>query len=287
MKMRQGLLILMIITLLALFRVSTPALAGFHPQLDYINMLAWPLAFASLSVAAHYMYKNSPAERTKGYPEDLGLGEWYFGGYLGLSYLPSSDWGFLNFPAPYQGHTAKNIVYQPGPQVGLKFGRFFDSLPWFGTEVETSFSRNVIHGQNITITPPLPNGKSSFFLSADWFMAWAMQVNMLARYGLLKDKEVPAGRLQPYIGLGPGFEVVYGKTDSFKNFAIETQAGIRYMCTKNIGIFCEYKFSYQFKVEYEQVLIDKQRPNGTMTFDFPHHRFVVGVTYHFKNLYGN
>jgi opacity protein-like surface antigen len=285
MKMRQGLLIFILIANLALFNSPTPAQAGFHPQLDFINMLAWPLAFTSLSVAAHYMYENSPAERVK-YPENLGLGEWYFGGYLGLSYLPSSDWGFFKFPSPYQGHTAKNIIYQAGPQVGLKFGRFFDTLPWFGLEVEWSFSRNDHRAQNITITPPLPNGKDSFLYTTDWFMAWAMQVNMLARYGLLKDKEVPAGRLQPYVGLGPGFEIVYGKTDSFKNFAIETLAGIRYMCTKNIGIFCEYKFSYQFSVEYENALVDKQQL-GTMTFDFPHHRFVVGVTYHFKNLYGN
>jgi len=287
MKMRHGLLILIIIISLALFSKPTPALAGFHPQLDFINMLAWPLAFTSLSVAAHYMYKNSPAERSKGYAQDLGLGEWYFGGYLGLSYLPSSDWGFLRVPPPYQGHTAKNIVYQPGPQVGLKFGRFFDALPWFGVEAEWSFSRNAHRAQNITITPPLANGTNSFHYTTDWFMDWAMQVNMLARYGLLKNKEIPIGRLQPYIGLGPGFEVVYGKTDSFKNFAIETLAGIRYMCTKNLAIFCEYKFSYQFKVEYEDVSIDNRPTTGGFTFDFPHHRFVVGVSYHFKNLFGN
>lgn len=284
---RHALVVAIIIMFSGVLGISSTVQAAFQPSFDFINLLAWPLAFTSLSIAAHYMYKNSPAERTKGYQEDLGLGEWYFGGYLGLSYLPSSDWGFLKFPPPYQGHTAKNIVYQPGPQVGLKFGRYLDCLPWFGLEVETNFSRNAHRSQNVTITPPLPNGKSSFIYTADWFMAWGIQSAMLARYGFLKDKEVTFGRLQPYVGLGPGFEIVYGKTDSFKNFAIETQAGIRYMCTKNIGIFFEYKFSYQFKVEYEGVLIDKQQPHGIMTFDFPHHRFVVGVAYHFKNLYGN
>lgn len=251
------------------------------------NMYMFAVGTVGFSIAAHYLYKNSPAQRVNGYPEDLALGEWFIGGYLGLSYIPSSDWDFLNFPPPFQGRTAKNIVYQPGPQVGVKFGRFFDSLPWFGLEAETSFSRNAHRSQTVTISPSLPNGKDSFAYTTDWFMAWALQANMLGRMGFLKDKEVPFGRLQPYIGLGPGFEIVYGRTDSLKNFAIETQAGIRYMCTKNIGLFFEYKFSYQFKVEYEDVMLDKSAPTGTFTFDLPHHRFVVGVTYHFKNLYGN
>ncbi len=118
-------------------------------------------------------------------------------------------------------------------------------------------------------------------------MIWDMQCNLLARYGFLPDKEVPFGRLQPYVGVGPGFEVIYGKTDSAKMFAIEALSGIRYMCTQNIGVFFEYKFSYQFKVEYEQVWIAKQHQEVTMMFDVPHHRIVFGVSYHFKNLYGN
>ena len=49
------------------------------------------------------MYKNSPAQRAKGYPEELGPGEWYLALYTGLSYLPSADWKFAsNFPPPYQ-----------------------------------------------------------------------------------------------------------------------------------------------------------------------------------------
>jgi opacity protein-like surface antigen len=286
--MRQKMAMLVTCACLGVFGTSLPIYAGLGSGVDRrFNMAMFAVGSMGFSALAYYMYHNSPAQRSKGYEESLGLGEWFLAAYSGLSYLPSTDWSFFQFPPPYRGRTAKDIVYQPGVLAGVKFGRYFDGLPFFGMELETNFSRNAIRGQQVAISPPLPNGKSSFFYGADWFMIWNMQFNLLARYGFLKDKEVPFGRLQPYIGIGPGFEIIYGKTDSAKNFAIETLAGIRYMCTKNIGIFCEYKFSYQFKVEYEQVLIDKRPPQGTMSFDVPHYRFALGVSYHFKNLFGN
>jgi opacity protein-like surface antigen len=170
---------------------------------------------------------------------------------------------------------------------GIKFGRYFDALPWFGLELETNFSRNRIRGEQGRISPSLLGGPTNLLGGSDWFMIKDIQFNLLARYGFFKDKEIMFGRLQPYVGIGPGFEVIYGRTDSAKNFAIEALAGIRFMCTQNVAVFCEYKFSYQFDVEYEQVLIGGNPPKGTMSFDVPHHRFILGVSYHFRNLYGN
>jgi len=285
--MRQGLMIFLMIPLLALFGIPTSARAGFQPKFDFINLGAWSLAGLAVSTAAYYMYKNSPAERAKGYEENLGPGEWYIGAYSGLSYLPSADWKLNTYPPPFQGRVAKNIEYQPGILGGLKFGRYFDPYPWFGMEVETNFSRNRIQGNQGRLSPPVPGGPRNALGGADWFMIWDTQVNLLARYGFFKDKEVNFGRLQPYVGIGPGFEIIYGKFDSAKNFAIEALGGVRYMFTQNVALFSEYKFSYQFDVEYDQVLIGKGQPEGRMTFDVPHHRFVIGISYHFKNLYGN
>jgi opacity protein-like surface antigen len=265
-----------------------------------IGTVMWStVAFSSI---VYYMYKNSPAQRAKGYPEAIGPGEWYLGAYTGLSYLPSADWKFASsFPSPlstvtglplggpgqYAGRTAKNIEYKPGVLVGLKFGRYLDCYPWFGWEMETNFGRNRIRGEQGRISPPVPGGPVNLLGGSDWFMIWDLQTNLLARYGFLRDKEVTFGRLQPYIGIGPGFEIIYGRYDSAKNFAIESMAGVRYMVTDKFAVYCEYKFSYQFAVEYQNVLANKYGNDGMLTFDVPHHRFVIGVSYHFKNLYGN
>ncbi|MCX5890454.1 MAG: outer membrane beta-barrel protein [Deltaproteobacteria bacterium] len=288
--MRQPLLILALIIFLALAGARQPALAGLHPTLDLQNIGGWALALEALSFAGYYMYKNSPAQRTRGYEENLGPGEWYLAAYSGLSYLPAADWqAFKNEGyIPMKGRTAKNIFYQPGVTGGLKFGRYFDSLPWFGIEVETSLSRNNIRGNQGRISPLAPGGPNNLFGGSDWFIDWTMQTSFLVRHGFLKDKEVTFGRLQPYVGLGPGWEVVYATHDSAKNYAIEAQAGVRYMITENLGLFCEYKFSYQFAIEYQDLPAGKQVPaTANWSFDLPHHRLVLGVSYHFKNLYGN
>ena len=311
-KMRLMAISLIIITSLGVWGAQQPALAAVEAsgltgnnglltgpdRIFWITTITW--SAISLAAIAYYAYKNSPAQRAKGYPEELGPGEWYLALYTGLSYLPSADWKFAsNFAPPvstitglplggsYGGRTAKNIEYQPGILGGIKFGRYLDAYPWLGWEMETSFSRNRIREDQGRISPPLPGGPSNLMAGSDWFMNWALQTNLLARYGFLKDKEVTFGRLQPYVGIGPGFEVIYWRKDSAKNFAIEPLAGVRYMFTPKVALFCEYKFSYQFAVEYQDFTPAKEGSGGTLTFDVPHHRFVIGVSYHFKNLYGN
>jgi opacity protein-like surface antigen len=279
--------------------VDQPVFADLIPKgrEAFIAVGARSLGFAAFTAAAYYIYKNSPAERAKGYPEELGLGEWYLAAYFGGSYLPLTDWKFTaDVTSNLLGPVAKNINYSLGPIGGLKFGRYFDKAPWFGIEVETRFSRNNIPRDQGTISPPQPFQPSPLLRGSDWFMIWAMQVNLLARYGFLKDKEVTFGRLQPYVGIGPGFDIDYGKWDSTKNLAIETLAGIKYMVNQHLGVFLEYKFTYQFAIEYQNNVVYNTLPNYprnalpqtyTFTFDQPHHMFVLGVAYHFKNLYGD
>lgn len=300
-KIRLGAIILISCVCLVFPGAAQPALARVDITLTgqegFINGCLWSLGLAALSAATYYVYKNSPAERTKGYPEELGPGEWYLAGYFGGSLLPDTDWKFTaNDTSDLTGPIAKGITYRPGVLGGLKFGRYFDRAPWFGIELETRFSRNIIPGNQGTISPPQPFQPSPPLKGSDWCMIWAIQVNLLARHGFLKDKEVTFGRLQPYVGIGPGFNIDYFRRDSTKNFAIEALAGIKYMFNQHLGVFFEYKFTYQFAIEYQDVPVFNTLPhypvnalpaNYTFTFDQPHHMFVLGVAYHFKNLYGN
>lgn len=284
--MRSSLLILTARCLVLVLVLAVPSAALAIRQRTFA-MGIFPVGVVGFSSLMHYLYKNSPAQRVRGYPENLSMGEYYLALYSGAGLMPSQDWTFAKgYSAPIKGLTAQGVSLQPGFVAGIKFGRYFNALPYFGLEMETNYSRNIIRGQTVSLSRTLPSGASRVFIPTDSFYIWCMQTNLVARYGFLPDKEYPFGRLQPYVGLGTGFEIIYGFYDSAKNFSIATQAGLRYMATANLGIFLEYKFSYQFNVEYEAKRIF---PNqiGIVTFDVPNNRIVCGVAFHFKNLFGN
>jgi opacity protein-like surface antigen len=86
------------------------------------------------------------------------------------------------------------------------------------------------------------------------------------------------------VGIGPGLVVLYAEADSAKNFSLEVEGGLRYMFTKHLGGYLEYKFSKQWSVELEaqQVLFNNTGFTARKTvFDFDRHQVVVGLSYHF------
>src|SRR4030065_1530762 len=101
-----------------------------------------------------------------------------------------------------------------------------------------------------------------------------MALGMVGRYVFLADQEVAFGRLQPYVGIGPGLVVLYAEADSAKNFGLEGEAGLRYMFTKHLGGFLEYKFSKQWAVELESQQLTNL-PASIAEFSFDRHQVVA------------
>jgi opacity protein-like surface antigen len=70
----------------------------------------------------------------------------------------------------------------------------------------------------------------------------------MARVPLLRTDEVPAGRLQPYIGVGPS--VVWSQVEkdaqdhSSTDPGLDVRGGIAWMFFQSFGVFTEYRFTY-------------------------------------------
>ena len=119
-----------------------------------------------------------------------------------------------------------------------------------------------------------------------------MAFHIVGRYGFLPDpdKDIPFGRLQPYIGLGPAVGVLYFQNDSAKNFGMDGQAGVRYMFTRNIAAFVEFDYLKQWDVQlgvqhltsnWVRYVSGPEDNGKTVHFDVDNQRIVAGLEYHF------
>jgi opacity protein-like surface antigen len=217
-------------------------------------------------------------------------GEFYGGAYLGASFAPSQDLSYNNGALFNNGITRVstqkfkvfNNSFTTGVVGGIKFGYFFKSIPYLGLEGETNVAPNRVRTQTRSVSPAVL-GNSQVIMPAKDLINWTSALHIVGRYGFFKDSEVPFGRLQPYVGIGPAVVVMYDPEDSAKNFAIDAMAGIRYMLLKNVSAFVEYKYNHQFSPELEthQVMVNNFTGAGTATLSaYDLHRVIFGVTYH-------
>ncbi len=148
--------------------------------------------------------------------------------------------------------------------------------------MESGVNNSYVNRRTLSLNRPI-QGFTQAAVPNDFWVNWTTALHIVGRYGFLPDKEVPFGRLQPYVGIGPAFIVLYEEVDSAKNFGIDVMGGVRYMFTKHISAFVEYKYNHQWGVEIEDHPF--YLPNGTVgrgmaTLDFDSHKVVMGMAYH-------
>lgn len=269
----RGKIVVILVAVSLLTAVPNPALADKFREQDTIVFSVGGFVF--VCAAAYFMWLNRPSQQDK---VDLGVrgpGGFYFGGFTGGSLVESGDWKF-----PFT-KTSK-VDYDPGVVGGLKLGYFCHKFPYLGCEFEGNFTRNEVKSGSLSLSPPV-GGQTSGVINSKEFHIMTWSFHLLGRYGFLPDKEVPFGRVQPYVGIGPGWVVIWSDTDSGKNLSLEALAGVRYMLLKNLSTFVEYKYSRQWQVELEsqEIIHANGFQRGTSKFDFSSHKIVVGIAFHF------
>ena len=220
----------------------------------------------------------------------------------------------------------------PDPTVlgGLKLGTWFvkegfagysgypDWMKYFGFYTDLSFQKLEMRGPlsgtsnykfSYSLPDPTINGvhfNAGEFTSEGFIVTWAFM--FAARYGFYPDSEVPFGRLQPYVAVGPavmfsslstkvntllvgGFlngvqdSRMSGGSQASTNIALAVDTGIRYMCTKNVSIDLSFKYRYA-QPSYTFSGIDAQilhAPPATFKLEPVYSLFSgqLGVAYHF------
>jgi opacity protein-like surface antigen len=143
-------------------------------------------------------------------------------------------------------------------------------MRYFGFYTDFSYQRLSFRAQTLRGSDSFQsNGAfienvSGQFKSDGMVATWAFM--FAGRYGFFPDSEVPFGRLQPYVAVGPAImwssmkpklgltsttnlpgTTILGLspgTQSSTNIALAVDAGIRYMCLKNVSIDISFKYRY-------------------------------------------
>jgi opacity protein-like surface antigen len=250
--------------------------------------------------------------------------EMYLEGYLGG--VGASNLGNTIFyhqsepPAPdtiIESNVRANLGGPVSPAVigGLKLGTWFvptgflgysypDWCRYFGFYTDFSFHRLDIRQHQVNFSAFSDAGvfEGNFpgdFKSEGTVATWSFM--FAARYGFLPDSEVPFGRLQPYVAVGPAvmFSTMQPKITVFNanqnvvsavnpgsqgsvDIALAVDAGLRYMCLKNVSIDLSFKYRYA-QPSFSFNFTDIYGAPSSLSYRPTYNLFSgqLGVAYHF------
>ncbi|MFP3868247.1 MAG: outer membrane protein [Desulfobacteraceae bacterium] len=261
----------------------------------------------------------------------LCWGEVYVEGYVGGTFSDNADMSATtNHPIgtvrAYENH---NIPGRIDPSVigGVKFGTWFvkegflgynypDWMKYLGFYLDVSYHKHDFRHQRMDSTgvdrippifgsAPIPDSVDNVFKSdGDVFTVAFM---FAARYGFLPDSEVPFGRLQPYVGVGPAILIAHQEPqirsarylaegpdfinpfttgvggDTDVTIALAVEGGVRWMALKNVSLDLSFKYRYaspSFNYDYVDPMYGNP-VNFSLDPDFNLFSFQLGAAYHF------
>jgi opacity protein-like surface antigen len=231
--------------------------------------------------------------------------EMYVGLYLGGNFAAeSTPWWKAHYISPTKiaplieprTFWAHGVQADPAFVFGGKIGYWFSRegflsynypewMKYFGFEIQLDYHDFSWGRQNVTIDPinlRIPIENDGYMITLGFLF--------MGRYGFLPDQKVPFGRLQPYIGVGPG--VFFTRTSlnigrDFKStegdLGLIVETGLRYMIYKEISVHAAFRYRF-VKVHCDVDDLVFNIPYDTyipMRAKYSLFNILVGASYHF------
>lgn len=139
------------------------------------------------------------------------------------------------------------IGYWFSPHGTYAFGWAQEWMKYIGIYTDLSY-QSLNHPNNIVRSYGTPVTTGSSFGNL-----WTWSFMLTGRVGLMPDNEVPFGRLQPYLAVGPGLFFsnqdynLGGFTQGSKSstdVGLVVESGLRYFLAKNISAQASFKYRY-------------------------------------------
>jgi opacity protein-like surface antigen len=201
----------------------------------------------------------------------------YVAGQVGLT-VPHKFTDVDEFGPGVPGGTGlSSLELKNSVMYGAKLGYFFDSAKWLGIETEVFNTTPHFKQQSATLTVPGGGSVTDTLTGQSVRVTVWAPVNLIVRY--------PGEHFQPYAGVGMGVffarikDKESGESSSDTTVGLNTQVGLRYLVTKNVSVFGEYKFNYA-RLSFDPS--DPTQATGGVKGNYQASHFVFGVGYHFN-----
>jgi hypothetical protein len=147
-----------------------------------------------------------------------------------------------------------DVKADPGFTVGGRIGYWFESLPFVGLGIDAFFFSlpvpaqtvdttviitGTIRGRPISTTPSGQVRLPSIDLPAAGFSP-----QLMLRWPLLTSHEMPKGRLQPYVGIGPAWAVSIDRDELALVLGGLVRGGLAFNLFRHLALFAEYRYSF-------------------------------------------
>ena len=199
--------------------------------------------------------------------------EMYVAGQVGWT-IPN-DATNIESTGSFAGIKFSDLDLQNSFMYGAKLGYYFESMKWLGVETEVFNTNPNIKQQNVTLSGP--GGSASVTLPGQDLrvLNWS-PLTVVVRY--------QAGQFEPYAGVGMGvyFSRIHdgqsGESSSDTSVGLNTQLGARYLVTKNLSVFGEWKYN---RAHFNFSDSTPTAATGGFKGDYSANVFAFGVGYHF------
>lgn len=245
--------------------------------------------------------------------------EMYVEAYLGGNFAASESFTYRAHPIPaYNYSTQVPGNFSPAVVGGLKIGTWFvkegflgfnypDWMKYLGFYLDFSYHRLNLEHQTARYRENFFGLRSRGALDfSSEGNAFTLAFMFAGRYGFFPDAEVPFGRLQPYLGVGPAilftsqqprfnFNSYTGPfftsnmdfpSQSVTTIALAVETGLRWMALKNVSIDASFKYRFaqpSFTYNVSQGDNNFFTAPHSVTMDQTYHlfSFQLGAAYHF------
>ncbi|PKN96250.1 MAG: hypothetical protein CVU43_21685 [Chloroflexi bacterium HGW-Chloroflexi-5] len=222
----------------------------------------------------------------------------------GPRYIPDTDmvqrtsWNFEK--------TYENIKFDVNVVGGLTVGYDFINqgflgrdwpfwMKYFGVVLDATYENLSFDQQMVMVreqrnldTRPSEQKDYPAFIPGGTSSMLVLSPMMVVKYGFLPNEENPFGRLQPYLGVGPGFVIsnpeINGWTTEEKNkfdVALVVETGLRYMIFRNVSVDAAFRYRTIFTKFGNSY--DAPGVAGKIDMDWNPHLFnaLFRLSYHF------